>query len=148
MYGQEFPNLTGGTAVMLPNHHLAKPVLIGEIQADGQFDIISQTAEVPGDAWTDFLPESRGSDLGLEGPRLRHVQHRDQDLRADAVELLSPNTQRRAGPAAVRPPWVKVRHMHTHVFWPACLCSCCAAASAPQAQDGPMQDDPAGAIRR
>ncbi len=58
MYGQEFPNLTGGTAVMLPNHHLAKPVLIGEITADGQFDIISQTAEVPGDAWTDFLPES------------------------------------------------------------------------------------------
>ncbi|WP_296422868.1 urea ABC transporter substrate-binding protein [Yoonia sp.] len=58
MYGQEFPNLTGGTAVMLPNHHLAKPVLIGEIQADGQFDIISQTTEVAGDAWTDFLPES------------------------------------------------------------------------------------------
>ncbi|MEM6846503.1 MAG: urea ABC transporter substrate-binding protein [Pseudomonadota bacterium] len=58
MYGQEFPNLTGGTAVMLPNHHLAKPVLIGEITADGQFDIISQTTEVSGDAWTDFLPES------------------------------------------------------------------------------------------
>ena len=58
MYGQEFPNLTGGTAVMLPNHHLAKPVLIGEITAEGQFDIISQTAEVPGDAWTDYLPES------------------------------------------------------------------------------------------
>lgn len=58
MYGQEFPNLTGGTAVMLPNHHLSKPVLIGEITADGQFDIISQTTEVPGDAWTDFLPES------------------------------------------------------------------------------------------
>jgi len=58
MYGQEFPNLTGGMAVMLPNHHLAKPVLIGEIRADGQFDIISQTGEVDGDAWTDFLPES------------------------------------------------------------------------------------------
>jgi urea transport system substrate-binding protein len=58
MYGQEFSNLTGGTAVMLPNHHLAKPVLIGEITADGQFDIISQTPEVPGDAWTDYLPES------------------------------------------------------------------------------------------
>jgi urea transport system substrate-binding protein len=58
MYGQEFPNLTGGTAVLLPNHHLSKPVLIGEIQADGQFDIISQTAEVDGDAWTDFLPDS------------------------------------------------------------------------------------------
>jgi urea transport system substrate-binding protein len=58
MYAQEYPNLTGGTAVMLPNHHLAKPVLIGEIEADGQFDIISQTTEVPGDAWTDFLPAS------------------------------------------------------------------------------------------
>ena len=58
MWGQEFPNLTGGTAVMQPNHHLTKPVLIGEITEDGQFDIISQTEEVPGDAWTDYLPES------------------------------------------------------------------------------------------
>jgi urea transport system substrate-binding protein len=58
MIGQKFPNLTGSEAEMLPNHHLTKPVLIGEIQADGQFDIISQTEPVPGDAWTDFLPES------------------------------------------------------------------------------------------
>ena len=56
--GQKVPNLTGSTAEMLPNHHLTKPVLIGEIQADGQFDIVSQTEPVPGDAWTDFLPES------------------------------------------------------------------------------------------
>jgi len=58
MYGQTFANLTGGTAEMLANHHLTKPVLIGEIRADGQFDIISRTEPVPGDAWTDFLPES------------------------------------------------------------------------------------------
>jgi urea transport system substrate-binding protein len=58
LVGQKFPNLTGGTAELLPNHHLTKPVLIGEIRADGQFDIISQTEPVPGDAWTDFLPES------------------------------------------------------------------------------------------
>nr|WP_238529767.1 urea ABC transporter substrate-binding protein [Pseudooceanicola batsensis] len=58
MWGQEYPNLTGGTAVMGTNHHLAKPVLIGEILDDGQFDIISETDPVPGDAWTDFLPES------------------------------------------------------------------------------------------
>jgi urea transport system substrate-binding protein len=58
MYGLTVTNLTGGTATMLPNHHLTKPVLIGEIRADGQFDIISQTDPVPGDAWTDFLPES------------------------------------------------------------------------------------------
>ena len=58
MYGVKVPNLTGGIAEMLPNHHLSKPVLIGEILENGQFDIISQTKEVPGDAWTDHLPES------------------------------------------------------------------------------------------
>jgi len=58
MYGMEFPNLTGGKAIMQPNHHLYKPVLIGEIREDGQFDIVSQTDEVAGDAWTDYLPES------------------------------------------------------------------------------------------
>lgn len=59
MIGQKFPNLTGTESEMLPNHHLTKPVLIGEIKADGQFDIVSQTPPVPGDAWTDFLPESK-----------------------------------------------------------------------------------------
>jgi urea transport system substrate-binding protein len=60
MYGIKVPNLTGGTAVMNTNHHLSKPVLIGEIQDDGQFDIVWQTkGEVKGDAWTDFLPESK-----------------------------------------------------------------------------------------
>ena len=58
--GLETPNLNGGIAKMLPNHHITKPVLIGEIQADGQFDVVWETeAEVPGDAWTDFLPESK-----------------------------------------------------------------------------------------
>lgn len=56
--GLEVPNLTGSTAKVLPNHHLTKPVLIGEIRDDGQFDIVSETDPVPGDAWTDFLPES------------------------------------------------------------------------------------------
>ena len=59
MIGITVPNLTGGMATMLPNHHLTKPVLIGEIQEDGQFDIVWQTdGTVAGDAWTDFLPES------------------------------------------------------------------------------------------
>ncbi len=51
------PQCTGGMAKMSPNHHLTKPVLIGKIGADGQFDIISQTEPVEGDASTDFLPE-------------------------------------------------------------------------------------------
>ncbi|WP_421858754.1 urea ABC transporter substrate-binding protein [Oricola sp.] len=57
--GIETPNLTGGTSTMLPNHHITKPVLIGEIQADGQFEVVSETDDlVPGDAWSDYLPES------------------------------------------------------------------------------------------
>ena len=61
--GLEVPNLTGGTAKMLPNHHITKPVLIGEIQADGQFATVWQTdKEVPGDAWSDFLPGSKDID--------------------------------------------------------------------------------------
>ena len=58
--GIEAPNLTGGTSKMLPNHHITKPVLIGEIQADGQFLTVSQTDDlVPGDAWSDFLDGSK-----------------------------------------------------------------------------------------
>lgn len=59
MIGLEVPNLTGGTAKMLPNHHLTKPVLIGEIQENGQFEVVSKTPEVAGDAWSDFLPDSK-----------------------------------------------------------------------------------------
>jgi urea transport system substrate-binding protein len=58
--GVEYPNLTGGTSKMLPNHHISKPVFIGEIQDDGQFQVVWQTKGlVDGDAWSDYLPESR-----------------------------------------------------------------------------------------
>ncbi|WP_319532592.1 urea ABC transporter substrate-binding protein [uncultured Cohaesibacter sp.] len=57
--GISVPNLTGGYSAMMPNHHITKPVLIGEIQDDGQFDVVYETAGlVPGDAWSDFLPDS------------------------------------------------------------------------------------------
>jgi urea transport system substrate-binding protein len=60
MIGIQVPNLTGGMAKMLPNHHLTKPVLIGEIQEDGQFATVWQTdGLVPGDAWSDYLPGSK-----------------------------------------------------------------------------------------
>lgn len=58
--GVEVPNLTGGTSKMLPNHHITKPVLIGEIQEDGQFLTVWQTEGlVEGDAWSDFLEGSK-----------------------------------------------------------------------------------------
>jgi urea transport system substrate-binding protein len=58
--GLETPNLTGGVARMLPNHHITKPVYIGEVRADGQFDVVWQTkGTVEGDAWSDYLAGSR-----------------------------------------------------------------------------------------
>jgi urea transport system substrate-binding protein len=60
MIGVAVPNLTGGIAVMNANHHLSKPVLIGEIQEDGQFEVVWETPDtVIGDAWSDFLPSSK-----------------------------------------------------------------------------------------
>ena len=60
MIGIKVPNLTGGMAVMNKNHFLSKPVLIGEVQDDGQFDVVWQTkGVVPGDAWSDYLPEDK-----------------------------------------------------------------------------------------
>src|SRR5215212_1605947 len=58
--GLEVPNLSGGMAKMLPNHHITKPVYIGEVRADGQFDVVWKSAgTVPGDAWSDYLPGSK-----------------------------------------------------------------------------------------
>jgi urea transport system substrate-binding protein len=58
--GVAVPNLSGGYSAMMPNHHITKPVLIGEIQADGQFQIVSQTPGlVVGDAWSDYLEGSK-----------------------------------------------------------------------------------------
>ncbi len=58
--GTETPNLTGGTAKVLPNHHITKPVYIGEVKADGQFNVVWKSAgEVPGEAWSDYLPGSK-----------------------------------------------------------------------------------------
>ena len=59
MYGQKVASLTGTVAEMLPNHHLTKPVLIGEILDDGQFETVWKTpGPVAGDAWSDFIAES------------------------------------------------------------------------------------------
>src|SRR3569833_2264466 len=57
--GIKVPNLTGGTAEMLSNHHITKPVLIGEIQDDGLFETVWKTMGlVAGDAWSVCVPSS------------------------------------------------------------------------------------------
>ena len=58
--GIKQPNLTGGVSEMLPNHYITKPVFIGEIRADGQFNVVWKTKGlVPGDAWSPYLPGSK-----------------------------------------------------------------------------------------
>jgi urea transport system substrate-binding protein len=60
MIGVAHPNLSGDYATMMPNHHLTKPVLIGEVQANGQFNIVWQTPGlVVAQPWSPYLPESR-----------------------------------------------------------------------------------------
>jgi urea transport system substrate-binding protein len=60
MIGVSVPNLTGGVSTALKNHHITKPVMIGEIQADGQFEVVWKTdGLVEGDAWSDFLEGSK-----------------------------------------------------------------------------------------
>ncbi|MEO3474621.1 urea ABC transporter substrate-binding protein [Roseomonas sp. CAU 1739] len=57
--GEKFAAPAGYTEEMLPNHHLSKPVMIGEIQADGQFNIVYKTPEVvPAENWSRFIPEN------------------------------------------------------------------------------------------
>ena len=61
LIGQKVKNLTGGVAVMNSNHHLSKPVLIGEIRPDGQFNVVWKTKGViKADAWSPYIAEDKG----------------------------------------------------------------------------------------
>jgi urea transport system substrate-binding protein len=60
MVGVSYPNLSGDYATMMPNHHLTKPVLIGEVQADGMFNVVWQTGGlVVAQPWSPYLEESK-----------------------------------------------------------------------------------------
>ena len=58
--GVSVPNLTGGYSAMMANHHITKPVLIGEIQGNGQFDTVWQTSGLlVANEWSPYLPDSK-----------------------------------------------------------------------------------------
>ena len=58
--GVSVPNLSGGYSTMMPNHHITKPVLIGEIEANGQFNIVTQTpGTIVAQAWSPYLEGSK-----------------------------------------------------------------------------------------
>ncbi|HWH81632.1 MAG TPA: urea ABC transporter substrate-binding protein [Burkholderiaceae bacterium] len=62
MAGQTFPAPSGITSTMDPkNHHLHKSVFIGEIKADGQFNVVWKTpGPVKAQPWSPFIPENKG----------------------------------------------------------------------------------------
>ncbi len=62
MAGQTYPAPGGFMSTMdAKNHHLHKPVFIGEIKADGQFNVVWKTkGPVVADPWSDYIAENKG----------------------------------------------------------------------------------------
>ena len=62
MAGQTFQAPGGFMSTMDPkNHHLHKPVFIGEVKADGQFNVVWKTkGPVKAQPWSPFIPENKG----------------------------------------------------------------------------------------
>jgi urea transport system substrate-binding protein len=59
MYGQKVMAPSGYEEQMWENHHLSKPVMLGEIQADGQFNIVYKTpTAIKAENWSPFIPEN------------------------------------------------------------------------------------------
>ena len=67
MAGQKFTAPSGFTVEMDPtNHHLHKPVYIGEVRADGQFNVVWKTkAPIKAQPWSPFIP---GNDKKKDAP--------------------------------------------------------------------------------
>ncbi|AZG15099.1 MULTISPECIES: urea ABC transporter substrate-binding protein [Cupriavidus] len=61
MYGQTFKAPDGFTLTMGDNHHLYKPVMIGEVKGDGQFNVVWKTAKpVRAQPWSPFIAGNEG----------------------------------------------------------------------------------------
>lgn len=61
MIGQKLNAPSGYVEVMGANHHLSKPVMIGEIRADGQFNVIHKTPNaIPARPWSQYIQGNGG----------------------------------------------------------------------------------------
>ncbi|MCS5706234.1 urea ABC transporter substrate-binding protein [Synechococcus sp. FGCU-3] len=49
-----------GKVTVMPNHHVDKRVLIGEVQNDGMFKIVEDKGFVKPVAWNQYVPETKG----------------------------------------------------------------------------------------
>ncbi|HSB97028.1 MAG TPA: urea ABC transporter substrate-binding protein [Spongiibacteraceae bacterium] len=62
MAGQKFDAPSGFVSEMdEKNHHLHKPVFIGDVRADGQFSVVWKTpGPIKAEPWSPFIPENKG----------------------------------------------------------------------------------------
>ncbi len=60
MIGQKVRSPSGFEVVMGSNHHMAKPVMIGEVQANGQFSIVYKSKALPPKAWSPYVEANKG----------------------------------------------------------------------------------------
>src|SRR6201747_2086508 len=60
MIGQKVKSPSGFEVVMGANHHMAKPMMLGEIQADGQFSIVYKSKALPPKAWSPYVEANKG----------------------------------------------------------------------------------------
>ncbi len=97
--GTKAPNLTGGVSEMLPNHHITKPVFIGEVKADGQFDVVWKTdGLVPGAAWSPHLEGSKDLEADWVGLQVRQLQQGHQEVRRSGLLTIRLRMIAAAGP--------------------------------------------------
>ena len=60
MIGQKVKSPSGFDVVMGANHHMAKPVMIGEIRPDGQFDVVYKSGLLQPNPWSPYIDANKG----------------------------------------------------------------------------------------
>jgi branched-chain amino acid transport system substrate-binding protein/urea transport system substrate-binding protein len=60
MIGQKVKSPSGFEVTMGTNHHMAKPVMIGEVQGNGQFSIVYKSKALPPLAWSPYVEANKG----------------------------------------------------------------------------------------
>ena len=61
MIGQTVTSPTGFKVTMNPNHHCTKPVMIGEVKANGQFRVVYKSKPIAPNPWSPYVNDAKNS---------------------------------------------------------------------------------------
>ena len=144
MYGQKVKAPSGFVEVMNTNHHLSKPVMIGEIQANGQFDVVWQTKDaIKADAWRPTSQRIRARlPTGL-------IPGSAATARRPSTLIEGQGKSCGAGPCPFLPPprkWAEreIGAMQVHLAWLRAIFILLAAALPARADRSPLSSPPSG----